>query len=92
MLPSIQVAEEGDAAGAGPIGGDGVAPPDPEGGSALQGRRPPKLLGRDKNEKPTSFADQLPDWVGYTFLYGLSATPVLIFGAVIAILFFNSLK
>jgi len=50
------------------------------------------LLGRDKNEKPTSFADQLPDWVGYTFLYGLSATPVLIFGAVIAILFFNSLK
>ena len=92
MTLSIQVVEEDAAAGAGPVGGDGVAPPAPDGASALQGRRPPKLLGRDKNEKPTSVADLLPDWVGYSFLYALSVTPVIIFGSVIAILFFNSLK
>lgn len=60
--------------------------------AGLQARRPPKLLGRDKNEKSTGLADQLPDWVGYTLLYGISIIPIVIAGTVVAILFFNSLK
>ena len=51
--------------------------------------RPP--VGRDKSETPQSFADMLPDWMGYGFLYLVSAIPVLITVSVLAILFFNSL-
>ena len=40
---------------------------------------------------PQSFVDRLPDWMGYGFLYLVSAIPVIIAGSVIAILFFNSL-
>lgn len=39
-----------------------------------------------------TLADRLPDWMGYGFLYLVSAIPVLIAGSVIAILFFNSLR
>lgn len=52
--------------------------------------RPP--VGRDKNEKPQGFTDLLPDWLGYSFLYGVSALPVIIGILVVAVLFFNSLK
>ena len=76
-----------------------LAPPDALTGNVrasssagLQARRPPKLLGRDKNEQSTGFADQLPDWVGYSLLYVISVIPVIIAGTTVAILFFNSLK
>ena len=52
--------------------------------------RPP--VGRDKNEKPQGLTDLLPDWMGYGFLYGVSALPVIIGILVVAVLFFNSLK
>ena len=52
--------------------------------------RPP--VGRDISEMPQSLADNLPDWVGYGFLYLVSIAPVLIAGTVVAILFFNSLR
>lgn len=52
--------------------------------------RPP--VGRDKNEKPQGLTDMLPDWMGYGFLYGVSALPVIIGILVVAVLFFNSLK
>ena len=39
-----------------------------------------------------TLADRLPDWMGYGFLYFVSAIPVLIAGSVVAILFFNSLR
>lgn len=64
----------------------------PSASAGMQARRPPKLLGRDKNEASTGLADQLPDWVGYSFLYVISIVPVIIAGTTIAILFFNSLK
>lgn len=76
-----------------------LAPPEsldgnarPSGSAGMQFRRPPKLLGRDKNEQPTGFADSLPDWVGYSLLYVISVIPVIIAGTTVAILFFNSLK
>ena len=52
--------------------------------------RPP--VGRDKSEKPQGLPDMLPDWMGYSFLYGVSALPVIIGILVVAVLFFNSLK
>jgi hypothetical protein len=52
----------------------------------------PKVMARDKNEKPQGIVDMLPDWMGYGVLYLISAIPVLIAGTVIAILFFNSLR
>ena len=51
--------------------------------------RPP--VGRDPSEAPGSLADQLPEWVGYGFLYLVSAAPVLIVIGVITVLFLNSL-
>ncbi|KAK9834985.1 hypothetical protein WJX81_002207 [Elliptochloris bilobata] len=66
-------------------------PPSPAPGwRAAQAR--PRPMGRDRTEKPQSFADSLPDWVGYGFLYLVSIVPVLIAGTVVAILFFNSLR
>jgi len=53
---------------------------------------PRKRMGRDPNEPKTSAMDMLPDWVGYSMLYGVSAIPVIITISVIAILFFSSLK
>ena len=83
---------------AGPAVGE-LAPPESlngnvraPGSAGLQARRPPKLLGRDKNEAPTGFADSLPDWVGYSLLYVISVIPVIIAATTVAILFFNSLK
>jgi hypothetical protein len=56
------------------------------------GQARPKMMGRDKSEKPQGLVDMLPDWMGYGFLYLVSSIPVLIAGTVIAILFFNSLR
>ncbi|KAK9864819.1 hypothetical protein WJX84_008403 [Apatococcus fuscideae] len=59
------------------------------------GARPPqqrKQLGRDPSEKPKSLTDMLPDWVGYGALYGISIVPIIIGGAVVTVLFLNSLK
>lgn len=52
--------------------------------------RPP--MGRDPNELPKSMMDQLPDWVGYGFLYFISVAPVLIAAGAITVLFLNSLR
>jgi hypothetical protein len=45
-----------------------------------------------KGEQPQTLADMLPDWVGYSTLYGISVIPVLIVVATILVLFYNSLK
>ena len=62
-----------------------------QGGGAA---RPPqqRKIGRDPNEKPKSLTDMLPDWVGYSALYAVSIVPIFIGVAVIAVLFFNSLR
>ncbi|KAK9802657.1 hypothetical protein WJX73_001358 [Symbiochloris irregularis] len=52
----------------------------------------PKQMKRDPNEKPQSILDTLPDWVGYTALYGISSLPVIIGVTVVVILFLNSLR
>lgn len=54
--------------------------------------KPMKKLGRDPSEKPKSLTDMLPDWVGYSSVYVISAIPILIGGTVIAVLFFSSLR
>eukprot|EP00873_Tetraselmis_striata_P007949 jgi/Tetstr1/428213/TSEL_018254.t1 len=53
---------------------------------------PRKRMGRDPSDPKTSATDMLPDWIGYSMLYGVSAVPVIITISVIAILFFSSLK
>lgn len=52
--------------------------------------RPP--IGRDKTETPQSLADMLPEWMGYSYLYAVSAVPIFIGVAVVVILFLNSLQ
>ena len=52
----------------------------------------PRKMGRDPNEKPKNLTDMLPDWVGYSAVYAVSLIPIFIGAAVIAILFFNSLR
>ncbi|CAD7702355.1 unnamed protein product [Ostreobium quekettii] len=52
--------------------------------------RPP--IGRDKSEEPQSLVDMLPDWMGYSYLYLLSAVPLFIGVTIVVILFVNSLK
>eukprot|EP01025_Chloroclados_australasicus_P053030 TRINITY_DN6203_c0_g1_i1.p2 TRINITY_DN6203_c0_g1~~TRINITY_DN6203_c0_g1_i1.p2 ORF type:complete len:258 (-),score=33.43 TRINITY_DN6203_c0_g1_i1:214-987(-) len=52
--------------------------------------RPP--MGRDKNEKPQSLLDRLPDWVGYGAIYGVSVVPIIIGVLVVTLLFFSSLR
>ncbi|KAF8065950.1 Ycf3-interacting protein 1 [Scenedesmus sp. PABB004] len=54
----------------------------------------PYVMGGDlrKGEQPQGLADMLPDWVGFSTLYGISAIPVLIVTATVLILFYNSLK
>ena len=52
----------------------------------------PRKMGRDPNEKPKNLTDMLPDWVGYSAVYAVSLIPFFIGAAVIAILFFNSLR
>lgn len=49
-------------------------------------------IGSDPNEEKESLADMLPDWVGYGFLYGVSAVPVIIALSAVAVLFYNSLQ
>lgn len=55
-------------------------------------RRKRRLIGRDRNEAPQGFEDLLPDWVGYGALYVVSIAPILIGGAVVLVLFLNSVK
>eukprot|EP00210_Caulerpa_lentillifera_P002612 g2499.t2 len=52
--------------------------------------RPP--VGRDQSETPVNLEDMLPEWVGYSYLYLLSAVPLMIAVVVVAILFVNSLQ
>jgi hypothetical protein len=54
----------------------------------------PYILGKEARagDKPQSMEDMLPDWVGYTTLYGISAIPIIIVVATISILFVSSLK
>ncbi|GMH36091.1 hypothetical protein BSKO_03959 [Bryopsis sp. KO-2023] len=52
--------------------------------------RPP--IGRDKDEKPQSLEDMLPEWMGYSFLYIVSAIPLFIGLFVVFTLFVNSLQ
>jgi hypothetical protein len=45
-----------------------------------------------RGEEPQSLTDMLPDWVGYSTLYGISVIPVLLVIGTVLILFYNSLK
>lgn len=45
-----------------------------------------------EGEKPGGLADMLPDWVGYTTLYGISAIPLMLGLGAVLVLFYNSLK
>lgn len=66
--------------------------PKKESTAGWRGDQPRPPVGRDKSEAPQGLTDLLPEWVGYGFLYGLSALPVVIGILVVAVLFFNSLK
>lgn len=52
--------------------------------------RPP--IGRDKDEQPQSLEDMLPEWMGYSYLYLISAIPIFIGLFVVVTLFVNSLQ
>jgi hypothetical protein len=48
-------------------------------------------MGKDARagDKPQSLTDMLPDWVGYSTLYAISAIPVAI-GSLVLLLLWNS--
>lgn len=54
----------------------------------------PYIMGKEarKGDEPQTLADMLPDWVGYSTLYGISVIPVLLVVGTVLILFYNSLK
>lgn len=67
----------------------------PQGNVAASGwregqARPP--IGRDESETPQSLADMLPEWMGYSYVYLVSAVPIFIGLGVVVVLFVNSLK
>ena len=74
------------------IGETGMKSKEKEQSAGWRGDQPRPPVGRDKSEAPQGLTDLLPEWVGYGFLYGLSALPVIIGILVVAVLFFNSLK
>ena len=49
-------------------------------------------VGSPSGDKPKSLMDQLPDWVGYGMLYGVSVIPLAMAAGVVIIVFWNSLK
>jgi hypothetical protein len=99
--PFIEAERKGSGGGGGGAGGaeastsTAYAPPDAAPSKSpgwRSGQARPKPLGRDPTDAPASLADRLPEWMGYSALYLISAAPVLIAGSVVAILFFNSLR
>lgn len=54
----------------------------------------PYVMGKEARagDKPQTLADLLPDWVGYTALYGVSAIPVLIALGFVFVVFTSSLR
>lgn len=50
------------------------------------------LAGYSQAAEEKDIPDWVPDWVGYSFLYGLSGVPVLIVVGVVIVLFVNSLR
>ncbi|GBF99317.1 hypothetical protein Rsub_12098 [Raphidocelis subcapitata] len=54
----------------------------------------PYILGKEARagDRPQTLADLLPDWVGYSALYGLSTIPVMLAVGAVLVLFYNSLR
>lgn len=50
------------------------------------------LAGYSQAAEEKGVPEWVPDWVGYSFLYGLSGIPVLIVVTVVIVLFVNSLR
>jgi len=69
-------------------------PPPPPVAAAAAADAPiakPYVMGKDARagDKPQSLTDMLPDWVGYSTLYAISAIPVAI-GSLVLLLLWNS--